>query len=351
MALLIGTSSCSGIQKAKKLESKIVKENKFININNKQNGSLYFQYIGCGGFLLRHGNNTILVDPYFSNIGPLFFIPFKKLQSDTTLIDQFFAKNFGLPKDEKGLIKFVLIAHSHYDHLADLPSIYHRNLHCDSTQILGSKTTKNLLYAANLLDVIEANDEAWTKGKKVYWFYSQNRRIRVLPIRSEHAPHFCGIKVISSKKIQNPVKVFPNKASKLPEGTNFNFLIDFLDESGQIAFRIFSQASSCSSFNIGFPPKHLIEEKQIDLALLCVANFNQVKNYPQQLIDYINPKQIILTHWENFFRPIEKLMLQPATVPGTNVVKFIKQLEKKLNQYSPPIPYVLPNPLVSFEIH
>ena len=97
-------------------------------------------------------------------------------------------------------------------------------------------------------------------------------------------------------------------------------------------FRIFSHAGSACSDQIGLPPQEVLDEKAVDVLLLCVASFNQVKNYPEGVISSIRPKHIIGNHWENFFRPYEKNLHQAATVPGTNVKKFISRLQIQLRE-------------------
>ena len=74
----------------------------------------------------------------------------------------------------------------------------------------------------------------------------------------------------------------------------------------------------------------MLSEKEVDVLFLCAANFNQAENYPESVIQKLKPKLIIGNHWENFFRPYEKNIKKPATVPNTNVKKFILRVEQQL---------------------
>ncbi len=339
------TCSCSGVQKAKQLESYIVEGTQEIVLGNRTN-SIQIFYSGCGGFLFKDQESALLLDPYFSNLSPLLLLPFKKLKSDTTLIDSFFKRVLSNTRDETGVIKGILIGHSHYDHLADIPAIYNRNLQKGSTPIIGSETTHHILAAAGIEETRQIlnpyNSQVSNSEKDSYdRFLIADGQIRITPILSEHAPHFAGVKILSSKKIDKEVKRFPRKVSQLPEGDNYNFLIDFLDENGEIKFRIFSNAGSACTAGVGFPESEILAEKEVDVLLLCVANYNQVKGYPEALIEEIQPRHIILNHWENFFRPIEKLQRRPATVPATNVRKLIQELEAWEN---PNLNFTLPQP-------
>lgn len=309
--------SCSGVQKAKKISHYIVGNTTHINLGNSNN-PIQFVYSGCGGFLIKQKEEAILIDPYFSNVSPMSKIPFKKLKTDTTVVDNFFNRHFQKSKDQKGNIKMLLVGHAHYDHLADVPSIYERNCNQDSTSIIGGITTKHILKGANIVaDTIIPNK----------FIYSRNRRIRVWAILSDHAPHLLlGIKLISSKSIHKDLSVFPNKVRQFPEGETYNFLIDFLNEQGQPIFRVFSNATAACSANIGFPPKNILQEKQVDVLLLCVASHQQVKSYPETILQYIQPRHIILNHWENFFVPIKDLLKKPRVVPATNVNAFMNKI-------------------------
>ncbi len=318
--------ACSGVKKATQLRAYISQDDSLTRFEKRSQDTLKITYTGCGGFLIEQDSSTILIDPYFSNAGPLSLIFFKEIKTDTATIDGFFQKRLGNNKDIQGMIKSILVAHSHYDHLADLPSVYLRNCNPDSTEIIGSPTTRHILSST----AVEKNALTVIKGAS-NWLYIKNKRIKILPIPSAHAPHLLGMKLISSKKLTEDVLKFPKKIRKFPEGENYNFLIDFMDVNGKVEFRLFSHAGAACDGDIGIPSDNILAEKEIDVLLLCVANFNQAKNYPEKIIQKTNPKFIIGNHWENFFRPYYKNIRQPAVLPGTNVKKFILRVNKQLD--------------------
>lgn len=347
--IIIASISCTGVQKAKKIQNYIVANEQAVAIGPRGD-SIAIHYTGCGGFLIQQAETAILLDPYFSNLSPLIAVPFKRLKTDTAQVDEFFASVFNSHQDQQGLIKAILVAHSHYDHLADVPVVYRRNCNTDSTQIIGSKTTHHILTGAGIDNSrqILAPYGIGPKEEPKDHFQTRNGQLRITPVASEHAPHFAGIKVLPCKQLKKDKKKFPRKAINMPEGQNFNFLIDFLDENGQIAFRIFSHAGSSCDGGVGLPPADVLAEKDVDLLLLCVASFSQVENYPDVVLDQVNPRHIILNHWENFFRPLKKLEQKPATVPGTNVEKFIHRLEQ---MKSPSTDFTLPQPGTKIVLH
>jgi len=338
LILIIICSSCSGIKKADKITSVLSIDSSTIYLNNEGGNSLKIVYTGCGGFLIQQDTTAILIDPYFSNINPLPLILLKKIRTDTIVVNDFFTQHFGNSKDTNGIIKAILVAHSHYDHLADVPSIYLHNCNGDSTEIIGSPTTKHILKSIELekdITLIEPIKELNSNNiqhENYNWIYTKNKKVRVLPIPTEHAPHFCGMKFISSKKLTQDLSKYPTKVRKFPEGENYNFIIDILDSIGEIKFRIFSHAGAACEGEIGIPEDNLLNEKDVDVLFLCVANFNQVENYPEKVIQRLKPKFIIGNHWENFFRAYNKNIIRPATVPGTNVKKFILKVNQQLKK-------------------
>ena len=258
--------SCVGIKKASQIKSYISFDDALIHFKTQEAGSIEITYTGCGGFLIQQDSTAILLDPYFSNAGPLFFLPFKRLKSDTVVIDHFFTKHFGSPRDIKGNVKAILISHSHYDHLADVSTIYERNCNAKSVEIIGSPTTKHILSSKGIggavREIMPGVKTLLPKFVLPDWIYIKNNRIRILPIPSEHAPHVCGFKLISSKKLTGDVLKYPEKVQTFPEGENYNFIIDILDADGKIKFRIFSHAGASSSNSIGIPPNDILNEKK-----------------------------------------------------------------------------------------
>lgn len=356
--LLLFLSSCSGL---KKIEPYLIKESTTINLsknhNETQKGTIDITYSGCGGFLINDESSAILIDPYFSNTGPIPFLYLKKVKSDTTQIDNFFEKQFSKSMNAAGTIKAILVAHSHYDHLADIPEVFKRVCNSDGTTIYGSKTTKHILASVGLENKVSVITPDSLKNKNTHststWIYINNNQVRFLPINSEHAPHFWGKKMVPAGQIDADLINYPRRIQGFPEGDNFNFLIDFLDFTGAIKFRVFSHAGASCNSDVGLPSNEILQEKEIDVLLLCVVNYNQVVDYPEVVIGRTRPRFIIGNHWEDFFRPYEKNLHKPKLIPGTNVPKFIEKVNSRLealeldNQTEIKLPF--PNQTIQFD--
>ena len=110
-----------------------------------QNSSLKLKYLGTAGWEIFDGNVRVLIDPYISRVklgtGPSISPNDKRktvnrndyFVSDTKTIDEVITKK----------IDFILVHHSHFDHLADVPYIAKKT----GAKIIGTETTCNILRA------------------------------------------------------------------------------------------------------------------------------------------------------------------------------------------------------------
>jgi hypothetical protein len=306
--------------------------------------SVKIHYLGCGGFMIEYSGETILIDPYFTNVS-MSKIVTSNYRSDTALINQFFFQKTGNVFDENGNIENILISHAHHDHLADIPALVKSNLNADKIQVYGSRTVVNTLRSFpnlvadtakqyhNLEQTFKkiVNTEGYHYEPQISDFvYSTKRKIRFSAIPTEHAGHFYFFKgqklPFTAGHINSPLKSPPNRVLQYKEGENFNYIIDLLNADGVVVYRIFSNAGAASDSGVGFPPETILKEKNVDLLLLCGANYNIAKNYPEPLLDYLKPQNLFLAHWENFFTPIPTLQRKPEIVPNTNIKRLMKKL-------------------------
>ena len=223
-------------------------------------------------------------------------------------------------------VEAIIVGHAHYDHLMDMPYIVKNYL--PAATVYGSRTATSILAAelpANRL--VSVNEEAGHPAKTGRWFPTSTDRIRFMAIPSEHAPHFMGTKLFTGR-YESDMDRLPSRAASFREGQTFSFLIDFMHEDGKsVDFRIHYQ-DAASNPPLGFPPSFAqIDEKRVDLAIVCVAGYDQVKQYPESIINELNPRYVVLGHWENFFGHLPDATENLQTVPFTNAKKFIERLK------------------------
>ena len=251
----------------------------FCNILNAQNSPVELKYLGTAGWEIKDGNITVLVDPYISRVklgtGPS-ISPLDK--RETVLRSDYFVSDVKLIDSLINKVDFILVHHSHFDHLSDVPYIAKKT----GAKVIGTETTINILrgYGIN-------NDQLYpVRGGEDYQF--EEFSVRVIP--SIHSAlnnkHY-----LDSREYTKPPKT-PLKVSDFIEGRSLMFLARF--NSHEIL--------TMGSMN--FVDRELVGVHP-DI-LLAGVNQSQLGlyNYNERLIKVTGyPKTIIPTHWDNFRLP------------------------------------------------
>lgn len=310
---------------------------------------LQITYLGCGGFNVERGGKSILIDPYFSNqplLLRLFFskLGFRTIKSDTATINNELNQFYQQHKASS-----IWVSHSHYDHLLDVAYVYEQYTNQGDSTIFCSKSGTNLLSSVNSINVnntVALNENLTTSEKMGKQYYTADRTIRVTPIESAHAPHlFWNIKFYEGQgKLHEKYKTSTSKSRSdwWKEGVPFSFLFDFLDDNGNIEFRIFVQTSAAPASK-GFIPKSLLEQHPVNLAMFGAASFSYVNDYPEPLLEYLKPERLIICHWEDFF--VKYNREKKKKVRFTNIKEYVRRVNLvypwKVNGVEK---FILPNP-------
>ena len=298
--------------------------------------SLHIKYLGAGGLFLRRGDDVVLTAPFFSNPS-LKRLIFWRIKSRPQEIDRFLDPMHAALQPTRA----ILVGHAHYDHLMDLPHIL--ATHTPNARVYGSRTACHTLAAAvDTSRLVALNKYMGSATNPGQWIEVSDGRVRFMALQSEHAPHLLGLKMYGGTYNKN-LENLPRRAGGWREGQTLSYLIDFLDQrDGSIAYRLYYQ-DAASTPPLGFPPPFTgpNDQHRVDLALLCVANYDEVDHYPTAIVAHLQPRRVALIHWENFFSrlPDDPQDLQP--VPLLNIEKFVKRLAPALPQDAD---YVLPTP-------
>ncbi|MCX7745101.1 MAG: hypothetical protein N2167_11105 [Flavobacteriales bacterium] len=279
------------------------------------NDSLQIKYFGVGCMQITSGKRQVITDPFISRLS-LIQTAFGKAHSDFLEIKK------RLSSTEH--TSFMLIGHGHYDHALDVPAL--DSLIPSNGKIVGSYSFKNQMTPFNL------NHEFIVAETHFYkWIYCTDSTVRIMPIPSNHAPHFMGIRLYHGQYEKPPKKIL-TKTSQWKDGTIVAFLIDFLNNL-QIEHRIFIQTSSASYF------KDLQLEKEIKYRLpdVAVMNYYTLQSWMKKYSDETHEtfgKQVIVCHWENFFRKWH----QPVRLlKKWQCAKTLQLLQKKSDQFIVPM--------------
>ncbi len=243
-----------------------------------QEGELRLRYLGTAGWEITDGKTILLVDPYISRLkleGPSTNTQDNRktyartdfFESDTTLINKTI-----------GRADYILVHHSHFDHLSDVPYIAQKT----GAKVIATNTSQTILKAYGIPD-----DQLYTvKGGEDYQF--DNFSVRVMT--SIHSPlnkkHY-----FDSRSLPDDLKA-PLKIQDFIEGGSLMFLIRFKSKS----------VLTMGSMNF-------IEREVQGLSpdvILTGVNFSRLEiyKYTERLLTATNfPEIVIPTHWDNFRVP------------------------------------------------
>jgi hypothetical protein len=255
------------------------------------------RYLGVSGLYIEWQGSAVLTAPFFTNYG-LFDAAFGSVAWDQVAIDRGMQ---GLPPAD---IAAVLVGHSHYDHLGDLPPIID-GYAADSTVYL-NRSGEAMLRNAQGID----NELVVLNELAGQWIHLSDKQgaplpIRIMPIETEHADHLGCFHYAPGTVTEAWDRLQGRKLSHMVEGQPFAFLIDLLSPDGQtVAFRIHYQ-DSASSAPAGFPPDDVIAERTVDLSVLCIPSYWLVDNFPQGILAHTRARHALVTHYEDFFRSTE----------------------------------------------
>ena len=277
---------------------------------------LEIQYLGVGGFLLRRGEHALLTAPFFSNPTLAQVVANLPIESDVERV------RTELPRVDD--VCGIVVGHAHYDHAMDLPEVA-RHTRSDAP-IFGSKTLAHTLAPAIDRDrLIPVNELAGDSTRSGSWIHLAGCPIRILPILSEHAPHFAGIKVMGGTYDED-LDELPTRAWGWVEGQTLAYLIDFLDPDGSVAHRVHYQ-DAASTAPHGLPAPEVLEEHAVDVALITVAGYDQVDDYPARALEALEPRHVLGGHWEDFFAAPQA---SAHAVPGIDFDDFVEAVDAAL---------------------
>jgi L-ascorbate metabolism protein UlaG (beta-lactamase superfamily) len=280
---------------------------------------LRFTYFGAAGWEISDDDVTVLIDPYISRIRYVdrqhpdddrrAYARDEVGDWDTELIDRLITK-----------ADFILVHHSHYDHLGDVPYIAKKT----GAKVIGSETTITILRAYGIPD-----DQLYAVGGgEDYQF--ENFSVRVIPsIHSalDEKHYFDSRRYDRNTELEAPLRI-----DQFIEGGSLMFLARFEGHS----------VLTMGSMN--FIEREL-EGLTPDI-LLAGINGSRLGlyNYDERLVRVTgNPPVIIPTHWDSFTLPYE--MSQQS-----NVDQKLIPFRDTVAEISPESRVVIPGHLEPFTV-
>lgn len=308
-------------------------------------------YLGVSGLLIEHQGHVLLTAPFFSNPSLAMVRPrltrllrsSPRISADTQAIDKM------LPRSADRATA-ILVGHGHYDHLMDIPYIATKR--ATASKVYGGPSVRHMLMGDSALrsdggQRLVAIPEASVgrPKRRGVWYYTEDSAYRFMALIAAHAPTLRQWKrsyTFTIGSVDVDLDSLPHTAAEWKLGEPYAYLIDVLAAgTGKAVFRIYFQDAP-SEPPLGFPPSELLTERVVDVAVLCAATSSNVSNTPDSLLAVLKPRQVIVAHWEDFFR---SQTLPSQLSPATDLDAFRESLRKSLPRSAG---WVMPLPQTTF---
>lgn len=271
--------------------------------------SIRLTYLGVSGFVIRHGSRALMTAPSFTHPGGLRLMlpsPFR-LSPDTATADRMLA---GV--DLAG-IGAIVVGHAHYDHLLDVPYVARR--WAPTATIYGSATMVNTLAGDPALRqrAVPVADSVATATSRGGWIYPPGGGFRFMPLASSHAPN-AWMYTFADGEARKARTSLPRTARGWKKGAVYAYLIDVIAPDSTPLLRLYYQDAAADSVYTVLPPLEGRDARPVDVAILCVGNYDGAPGNPDVLLGSLRPRYVVLSHWEDFFRsPLDPLRVIPLT--------------------------------------
>ena len=306
---------------------------------------LTIRSLGVQGFTLARGHDIVMTAPLYTRQSELEVTLNVPLDADTAAIDSHLA---GVPMDE---VRAIVSGHAHYDHFIDVPHILQVAPNAATyTNLTGrhilaalapdrpgcSGTPSPVIDRSRVIAMDDPYDNhvdytncpsqipAGSSGAATW--LQVNPHIRMMAFCSQHPAQVAGLYHFGAGAIDDDQCDLPSAAAGWLEGQTLAFVIDFLDDVGKPAFRVYYQDAPTNT-PIGQIPDAILAQKPVDVALLCVGSYDAVDNQPGDILANLQPRFALSGHWEDFFQPVDS---PPQPIPLMDLSTYVTRAEAAL---------------------
>ncbi|MFZ4739486.1 MAG: MBL fold metallo-hydrolase [Bradymonadia bacterium] len=230
-------------------------------------GPVTVTWLGTAGFCIEADGQRLLLDPYLTRAS-LGTAAFGRLVTDPALI---------APWTDR--VVAIATGHTHFDHAMDVPAL----AALSGARVYGSTSAAALCRAAKIPEsrVVDVQTRPLPWEDEVGPF-----RLRF--VASQHSRFLLG-RVPYPGDISDCDQV-PTRTRAFRCGAVFRIEVRVLG-------RTIVHVGSADLIDDAAPPI------TCDLALACVAGWTSTREYPERLVRALAPNHVLLSHWDNFFRP------------------------------------------------
>lgn len=255
----------------------------------EQESRIRIRWLGTAGFEIRCDDHVVLFDPYITRAS-LSQCAFGSLSSNLSAITQY------VPRADA-----IVVGHTHFDHALDVPAIARQT----GAKVFGSRSAIRLCRAAKIpesqLHMVEreAGEEAIVAEVGPF-------TLRFAP--SAHSRFLLG-------RVPFPGEI--TDCDDVPVKT--------ADYRCGAVFRVEMEVAGRKIVHLGsaeLTPGGIIPQN-VDLLLLCVAGWRSTPDLPERIMRTLSPERILLSHWDNFFVPLD----QPVrALPALGMKQLVDRL-------------------------
>jgi L-ascorbate metabolism protein UlaG (beta-lactamase superfamily) len=253
-------------------------------------GDVRVVWLGTAGFAIEFEEHVLLIDPYVTraSLGTLL----GELRPDIAAIERH------VPRADA-----IIVGHTHFDHALDVPAIARRT----GARVFGSRSSAALCRAGGVpeerIEVVERPSGSAAVDREIGPF-----ALRFVP--SAHSRFFLG-RVPAPGDIADCDDV-PMRVGGYRCGAVFGVEI-------RVGGRTLYHVGSAEIVDANVPAMH------VDLLLMCVAGWTSSHDLPERVMHRFAPGAVLLSHWDNFFRPIER----PARpLPAMQMPRLVERLTR-----------------------
>ena len=249
------------------------------------------RWLGTAGFAIEHQGHVLLVDPYLTraSFSRCLVAP---LRSNGAMLRRY------APKADA-----IVVGHTHFDHALDVPDI----ARATGARVFGSRSAAALCIARGVPEErVEVVEQA--AGSAPVERAAGPFRLRFIP--SAHSRLVLG-RVPFPGEISDCGDV-PMRAEAYKCGAVFGVEI-------RVAGRTLYHLGSAELVDSN------VDVKNIDLLLLCVAGWTSSRRLPERIGARIAPGAVLLSHWDDFLRSIERPV---RVLPAMQMPRLVERLAR-----------------------
>jgi L-ascorbate metabolism protein UlaG (beta-lactamase superfamily) len=247
------------------------------------------RWLGTAGFALEYQGTTVLFDPYLTRASLLRVVT-SRLVPDARAIAAH------TPRADA-----IVVGHTHFDHALDVPAI----AALTGAQVYGSRSAVTLCRGSGLPEA-RLHDVERSPGAD--------------PAVAEVGPFELRFHPSAHSRFALGRVPFPGEIADCD-----HVPLRFDHYRCGAVFAVEIRVAGRTILHLG--SAELVEAnlrvREPDLLLLCAAGWTSSRDLPERVARAITPRAVLLSHWDDFFRPLER----PArALPALQLPRLVDRL-------------------------